>query len=77
VTPHQPLPPREQQLLEFLRTRVGRVVTRDEISLGVWGFALDHRSRVIDQTISCLRRKLPPGHRIITISGVGYRYDQI
>jgi DNA-binding response OmpR family regulator len=69
-----PFAPREQQVLEYLRAHPGRLISRDELSRGVWGFVLDHRSRAIDQTVANLRKKLCNGARIITHHGQGYEY---
>ena len=69
-----PLAPREQQVLDYLRARPGRIVSRLELSRSVWGFDLDYRSRAIDQTVAQLRKKLPPGVRIVTHHTRGYEY---
>ena len=68
------LQPREQQVFDYFRANGGRVISRDELSLKVWGFLMDGRSRTIDQTVSTLRRKLGHGHDIITHHGAGYEY---
>lgn len=68
------LQPREQQVFDYFRANAGRVISRDELSLNVWGFVMDGRSRTIDQTISTLRKKLPRGHHILTHHRAGYEY---
>jgi len=68
------LQPREQQVFEYFRANAGRIISRDELSLNVWGFVMDGRSRTIDQTIATLRKKLPRGHEIITRHRAGYEY---
>lgn len=68
------LQPREQQLFDYFRANGGRIISRDELSLKVWGFVMDGRSRTIDQTISTLRKKLPNGHAILTRHRAGYEY---
>lgn len=68
------LQPREQQLFEYLRANAGRTISRNELSLNVWGFVMDRRSRTIDQTIATLRKKLSRDHDIITRHREGYQY---
>jgi two-component system copper resistance phosphate regulon response regulator CusR len=68
------LQPREQQVFDYFRVNAGRIISRDELSLRVWGFVMDGRSRTIDQTVATLRKKLPRGHDIITHHRVGYEY---
>jgi DNA-binding response OmpR family regulator len=64
----------QRRLLEYFRTHPRKVLSREELSLNVWGFQLDSRSRVIDQTVALLRQKLPAGSRIITRHGRGYEF---
>ena len=68
------LQPREQQVFDYFRANPGRIISRDELSLKVWGFIMDGRSRTIDQTISTLRKKMPNGHTIVTRHRAGYQY---
>ena len=68
------LQPREQQVFDYFRANTGRIISRDELSLKVWGFIMDGRSRTIDQTISTLRKKLSNGHAILTHHRAGYEY---
>ena len=68
------LQPREQQVFDYFSAHAGRIISRDELSLKVWGFVMDARSRTIDQTISTLRKKLPNGHAIVTRHRAGYQY---
>ena len=68
------LQPREQQVFDYFRANAGRIIPRDELSLKVWGFIMDGRSRTIDQTISTLRKKLCNGHAILTHHRAGYEY---
>lgn len=63
-------------LLNYLRENSGRVLTRQELASAVWGLRLDARSRVVDQTVSQVRKKLQPEERIVTIHGIGYRHSQ-
>jgi DNA-binding response OmpR family regulator len=69
------LSPTEYRLLEFLMRRADRVVTRDAIVNGVWGFEQDIQENTLDAFVSLLRGKIDKGFRprlIQTIKGVGY-----
>ena len=63
-----------ERLLEYLRASAGQVVTREELARDVWNLRLDHRSRVIDQTISVARKSLHANERITAVQGRGYRF---
>jgi DNA-binding response OmpR family regulator len=64
----------QRRLLDYFRKNPRKVLSRDELSQNVWGFRLDSRSRVIDQTVALLRKKLLAGSRIITRQGRGYEF---
>lgn len=69
------LTPREFALLECLLRSPGKVVTRVEISQGVWGYQFDPGTNFVDVAIQRLRRKVddPFTPKLIqTIRGVGY-----
>ena len=69
------LSPTEYKLLEFLMRRAGRVVARDAIVDGVWGFEQDVEENTLDAFIRLLRGKVDKGFspRLIqTIRGIGY-----
>jgi two-component system KDP operon response regulator KdpE len=72
-----PLRPKEFELLAALWAHRGRVMTRDELLRGVWGYAEGTTTRTVDSHIFALRRKLEPvPHRpryIVTVSRAGYR----
>jgi DNA-binding response OmpR family regulator len=72
---HRTLSGRERALWEYFQSNPGRIISRDELSVAVWGFVLDGRSRVIDQTIATLRKKLP-ANQILTRRGQGYECVQ-
>lgn len=71
------LTPRDFRLLEFLQTRQGKVVTKDELYDAGWGRDFMPNSRALDQHIINLRKKLDPDKSrspvIETVRGVGYR----
>src|SRR5664279_1208141 len=68
---------REFDLLAALAEHPGWVYDRDHLMLGVWGYSsADVESRVVDQHVANLRRKLEAaGARglLQTVRGVGYR----
>ncbi|MGB0681428.1 MAG: response regulator transcription factor [Magnetovibrionaceae bacterium] len=69
---------REVKILQLLFMRKGRATSRDDLLDFCWG--VDHlpNSRVLDQAITVLRRKIerdPEKPRIIqTVRGAGYRF---
>ncbi len=73
------LTPREFDLLVLLMTNKGRAFTRDQILERLWGHDYFGDSRTVDVHIRWLREKIEgdPGSpgRIITIRGVGYRFE--
>jgi phosphate regulon transcriptional regulator PhoB len=69
---------KEFDLLCALMKVKGRVLNRDQILETVWGYsnAIDIESRTVDVHIRRLREKIgSESKRIITIKGVGYRFD--
>jgi DNA-binding response OmpR family regulator len=68
----------EFELLVYLMRNAGRVLSREQILRGVWGYAHDPNTNVVDVYIGYLRRKLRRGEReaqITTVRSVGYRFD--
>ncbi len=68
---------REYQLLEHLIRNTGRVLTRQQIAIHVWGSEYDPLSNVIDVYINYLRNKVDthPAHKLIhTVRGLGYLF---
>ena len=65
---------REFSLLMLLSASPGKVWTRDQIMNALRGADADIYSRVIDISISRLRKKLQPLDPITTIWGKGYRW---
>jgi DNA-binding response OmpR family regulator len=68
----------EFDILRCLAVRAGNVVSREEIPKDVWkDESLKTNDRTIDVHIRALRRKIPPLTRhIISIYGVGYKYEK-
>ncbi|MBI2917548.1 MAG: response regulator transcription factor [Chloroflexi bacterium] len=73
------LKPREFDLLALLVDNKGRAFTRDQIIARIWGDDFMGDTRTVDVHIRWLREKIEtdPGSpkRIITIRGLGYRFE--
>jgi two-component system, OmpR family, response regulator CpxR len=64
----------ECEILELLLRSVGRVVTRDELSLHLYNRTATAYDRTIDTHVSHIRRKLGEGRNlIISVRGAGYQ----
>jgi two-component system, OmpR family, response regulator RegX3 len=74
------LPLKEFELLELLVANAGRVLTRDVLIDRVWGPNYFGDTKTLDVHIKRLRAKVEtdPGapSRIVTVRGVGYRYER-
>ena len=68
------LPRKEFNLLKLLYSKPQKVFSREEIFNRVWGSDVVVGDRTIDVHIRKLREKIGDGH-IITIKGVGYKYE--
>ena len=75
------LPLKEFDLLEVLLDNAGRVLTRDTLIDRVWGSDYVGDTKTLDVHIKRLRSKLEvdPSNpeRIVTIRGLGYRYEKV
>jgi len=73
------LKPKEYDLLVFLARNRGIVLSRDLILERVWGWDYAGGTRTVDVHVRWLREKIEPdpAHptRIITVRGVGYRFE--
>jgi DNA-binding response OmpR family regulator len=69
---------REVELLAFLVSRPGEVLTRDDLLQQVWGWSFGDHSTVTVH-VRRLREKVEPDpaspQRLVTVWGVGYRWD--
>jgi two-component system response regulator RegX3 len=74
------LPLKEFELLELLLANAGRVLTRDVLIDRIWGPNYFGDTKTLDVHIKRLRSKLEPDSarptRIVTVRGVGYRYER-
>ena len=75
------LPLKEFELLELLLANAGRVLTRDVLIDRVWGPNYYGDTKTLDVHVKRLRAKVEddPGSpaRIVTVRGVGYRYERV
>lgn len=73
------LKPKEYELLHYLAIHKGQVLSRDSILEKVWGWDFSGGSRTVDVHVRWLREKIESNpsnpERIITIRGVGYRFE--
>ena len=74
-----PMPLKEFELLELLLANAGRVLTRDTLIDRVWGSDYVGDTKTLDVHVKRLRSKVEtdPANpsRILTIRGLGYRYE--
>jgi two-component system response regulator RegX3 len=74
------LPLKEFDLLEILLDNAGRVLTRDTLIDRVWGSNYVGDTKTLDVHVKRLRAKLEldpsQPRRIVTIRGLGYRYER-
>lgn len=66
--------PKEIDLLKLLVTHEGMVLTRTQILDELWGYDYPITERIVDTYIKNLRKKLKTDC-IVTIKGVGYKYE--
>jgi len=73
------LPLKEFELLELLMANAGRVVTRKTIIDRIWGTTYVGDTKTLDVHVKRLRSRIEDDdaepQRIVTIRGVGYRFD--
>ncbi|PYZ93730.1 DNA-binding response regulator [Salipaludibacillus keqinensis] len=73
------LTPKEFELLVYLTTHRGRVLTRDQLLNAVWNYEFVGDTRIVDVHISHLREKIEPNTKkpiyIKTIRGLGYKLE--
>lgn len=69
---------RELAVIEFLMSRQGRVVTKEQLVDRVFGWGEDIGSNAIEVCLHRVRRKLEPyGIEIRTVRGMGYLLEKI
>ena len=68
------LPRKEFALLDLLCSSPGKLIPREEIYAKIWGTEVVVGDRTIDVHIRKLRQKIGD-ERIVTIKGVGYKFE--
>lgn len=72
------LTPREGEIIAYLRSKQGNVVTREAFLLDVWRYpTATVETRTVDNTLAALRRKVEGSAEprlILTVRGKGYRW---
>lgn len=73
------LTPTEYELLRFLVTHAGKVITHNQILMQIWGVAYVDQPQVLRVNISNLRHKIEVDasqpRYILTEPGIGYRFS--
>lgn len=73
------LTPKEFELLHYFARRIGKVLSREVLLNGIWGFDYAAESRMVDMQISHLRDKIEPDPKhpiyIKTVRGYGYQME--
>lgn len=68
------LPKKEFELLFFLAQHPGKVFSRDDLLINIWGTDVFVLARTVDVHIRKVREKIGDGY-ISTIKGVGYKFE--
>jgi len=69
------LTPTEFEILATLMSQPGRIFSRSQLLNAAHGVAFESYERAIDSHIRNLRRKLEPDDFIVTVHGVGYKFE--
>ena len=69
------LTPTEFDLLKALAEHRGRVLSREQLLQQVWGYDFYGEERVVDVHIGHIRQKLGDERFVVTVRGVGYRFE--
>jgi len=69
------LTPTEFEIMATLMSQPGRIFSRNQLLNAVHGVAFESYERAIDSHIRNLRRKLEPDELIVTVHGVGYKFQ--
>ena len=72
------MPPKEIELLYFLASHPGMVFTREQLLEQVWGYDFYGDARTLDTHVKLLRKSLGRYAKyIVTLRGVGYRFEEV
>lgn len=73
------LAPREMELFYYLAMNPNQVISRQQLLDRIWGYEFDGDPRTVDVHIKRIRDKLVANNAdwsVITIRGVGYRFEE-
>src|SRR5687768_16374192 len=70
-----PLTPTEFEIMATLMSQPGRLFSRNQLLAAAHGVAFESYERAIDSHIRNLRHKLEPDDLIVTVHGVGYKFE--
>jgi two-component system alkaline phosphatase synthesis response regulator PhoP len=70
-----PLTPTEFEIMAALMSQPGRIFSRSQLLNAAHGVAFESYERAIDSHIRNLRHKLEPDDFIVTVHGVGYKFQ--
>ena len=65
----------EFDLLKSLAENSGRVLSREQLLENVWGESYYGETRVVDVHLGHVRKKIGREDIIVTVRGVGYRFE--
>ena len=65
----------EFEILATLMSQPGRIFSRAQLLVATHGISFESLERAIDSHIRNLRRKLEPDDLIVTVHGVGYKFE--
>jgi two-component system alkaline phosphatase synthesis response regulator PhoP len=71
------LTPTEFEIMATLMSQPGRIFSRSQLLNAAHGVAFESYERAIDSHIRNLRHKLEPDELIVTVHGVGYKFEAI
>jgi two-component system alkaline phosphatase synthesis response regulator PhoP len=69
------LTPTEFEIMATLMSQPGRIFSRNQLLYAAHGVAFESYERAIDSHIRNLRHKLEPDELIVTVHGVGYKFE--
>ena len=71
------LTPKEYNLLLYLVNNENKAITREELLSEIWGYDFFGDDRTLDTHMKLLRKKIGNyGQNIVTLRGVGYRFEK-
>lgn len=71
------LTPTEFEIMATLMSQPGRIFSRSQLLNAAHGVAFESYERAINSHIRNLRHKLEPNDLIITVHGVGYKFEEV